>query len=364
VGALRRVATIALFDVRRAYGSPLALVNLVLVPVVAALGLVALVGPSDRQHRELVVVDEVGGPAAVAYVEALAAVPYAVVPMSRQQAAGAVSGGGRRVAVVLPAGFGASGQPDAFALEVLSRDGDESDAVMAHVGWARAVAARAAEGLPASGSVIVREAPRGVAHGREAVSMRLAFAVFVVVALYVLIGRGAVFQRERTAGRLARTVATGVPYVEVVAALVVGLLLVGAMQAGLFFATTGAVGLPWFDGGVVPFVVTVAATLLAVAGLSAAVTGFARTEAQVQVWTYAAPTLFAMLGGAFWPLDGSPAPLQQAARLSPMYWSLEALAAGTVYDGWPSQVMPVSVLVLVGVVGMVAGVQALRRAKV
>jgi hypothetical protein len=363
VGGLRRVATIALFDVMRAYGSTGALINLVLVPVVAALGLMTLFGSSQGQHRELVVVDEDGGPVAGAFVDALAAVPYAVVTLSRQEAADAVSAGARRVAVVLPAGFGATAQPGAFALEVLGRDGDEADAAMAHVGWPRVVAARAAEGQPPAGAVLTLEAPRGGEHHRDVASMRLAFAVFVVVALYVSIGRGATFQRERSAGRLARTVATGVPYVEVVAALVVGLLLVGGVQAAVFFVATAAVGLPWLAGGSAAFVVTVAATLVAVAGVAAAVTGFARTEAQVQVWTFAAPTLFAMLGGAFWPLDGSPGALQQAARLSPMYWSLDALAGGVVYEGWPSQVVPVSVLVLVAVVGMVAGVQALRRTR-
>lgn len=364
MGALRRVATITSFELQRAFASPFALVQLVVVPVVAALALVTLFGATDERYRELVVVDEDGGRAAAAFVDALAAVPYEVVPMTRPQAAAAVSVGDRRAAVVLPAGFGAGGQPGAFALEVLSRDGDEPAAVSSHVGWALAVAGRAAQGLPVTGSVIAREAPRGAAHGRDVANMRLAFAVFVVASLFVLIGRGAAFQRERAAGRLARTVATGVPYVEVVAALVAGLLLVGVVQAVAFFATTAAFGLPWLDGGAVAFVVTVAATLLAAAGVSAAVTGFARTEAQVQVWTYAAPTLFAMLGGAFWPLDASSPLLQQAARLSPVSWSLETFAGGLVYAGWSTQVVPASVLMLIGVVGMVAGVQALRRARV
>lgn len=362
MAALRRVFVIALFDVVRAYAKPLAMLNLVVVPVVAALGLVALFGSSGQSAPPaLVVVDEDGGPVAAAYLDALASVPYTVVPMARAEATEAVAAGDRRVALVVPPGFGADG---AYDLEVLGRGGGQDDVLAALAGWPRVVAARAAAGLPAAGPLVERETPRGGVHASDSGAMRLAFAVFVTIALLVLVARGAAFQRERDEGRLARTVVTGVPFREVIAALVVGLLIVGVVQAVAFFATTAALGMPWFAGGALPFVVTVASTLLAVAGMAAAVTGFTRTEAQVLVVSYTAPSLFAMLGGAFWPLDAAPATLQQAARLSPVFWSLEALEGGSVYAGWSLQVVPVAVLVLVGVVGMVAGVQALRRAKV
>ena len=361
MATLRRVLTIALFDLRRAYAKPLALLVLVVVPALAALGLVTLVGAvtGPAAPATLVVVDEDGGPQAAAYVEALEAVPFTVVPFGRQQAADAIAAGWLRFAVVVPRGFGARGGHD---LEVLGRAEDLGEASPAIAGWARAVAGRVAAGLPPAGPLSEREAPRGGAFDGDAIPMRLAFAVFAIASLLVLIGRGAALQRERAQGRLARTVASGVPASEVIGAFVVALLIAGGVQALAFFGTTAALGMPWFAGGVASFLATVSATLLAVAGLAAAITGFARTEAQVMVWSYVTPSLLAMLGGAFWPLDSSPATLQQVARLSPVYWSLEALAGGTIYAGWSSQVGPLAMLALIGVVGMVAGVQALRRA--
>ena len=361
MAALRRVLAIALLDLRRAYAKPLALVVLVLLPALAALGLVALVGAVSGPTAPpvLVVVDEAGGPAAAAFVDALEAVPFTVVPSGRRPATEAVAAGQLRFAVVVPAGFGRDG---VFDLEVLGRVEDLGDGEPAIAGWARAVAGRLAAGLPAAGPLSEREAPRGGAPTSDAVPMRLALAVFVLASLTILIARGAAFQRERAAGRLARTVASGVPASEVVAAFVVALLIAGGVQALAFFGTTAALGMPWFAGGVGALLATVVATLLAVAGLAAAITGFARTEAQVMVWSYIAPSLLAMLGGAFWPLDASPAALQQIARLSPVYWSLQALEGGTVFAGWSTQVGPLALLALVGVVGMVAGAQALRRA--
>lgn len=362
MAALRRVLVIALFDVARAYAKPLAILYVVVVPVVAALAIATLFASGARTAPpELAVVDEDGGPQAAAFRDALASVPYTVMPMGRDEAVDAIASGDRRWAVVIPAGFGASGGYD---LELLERPGDPGVEAPAVAGLARAIAARTAGGHPTAGPLVSREAPRGGPHDGDVATMRLAYAVFVAILLFVLIGRGASFQRERAAGRLARTVATGVPLREVVASLVVALLIVGAVQAVAFFGATAALGLPWFAGNLGPFAATVAATLLAVAGLAAAITGFARTEAQVQVWSYNAPSLFAMLGGAFWPLDSAPATLQYAARLSPVYWSLEALAGGSVYAGGSAQLVPVAMLVLVGVVGTVAGVQALRRAAI
>ncbi len=360
MAAFRRVLVIALFDLRRAYAKPLALLLLVVMPGLAALGLVAIAGSmGGGAPPVLVVVDESGGPAATAYREALAAVPFTVVPARRQEARDWIAAGGLHYAVVVPAGFGPRGGYD---VEVLARGDEAPNAEPPMVGWARAVAGRVAAGLPPTGALSERETPRGGTDDGDAVPMRLAFAVFLVVSLLVLIGRGAAFQRERLEGRLARTVAAGARASEVLAAFVVSLLVAGGLQAVAFFGATGALGMPWFAGGAASFVATVTGTLLAVAGIAVAITGFARTAAQVLVWSYVAPSLVAMLGGAFWPIDGAPAALQQLARLTPAYWSLEALAGGTVYAGWSTQVGPLAMLALVGIVGMVAGVQALRRA--
>jgi len=69
----------------------------------------------------------------------------------------------------------------------------------------------------------------------------------------------------------------------------------------------------------------------------------------------------AMAGGAFFPLEIAPAALQQLARINPVYWAVEALVGGMIFDGVASQFVPLSVLILVGVMSMIIGVQGLRR---
>lgn len=368
MAAPRRIALMALLELRRAYGTLRGFAGLVVLPILAAFALVALFSASGSTVAPVVlVVDEDGGAQAAAYLEALALVPFDVRTATREEALIAVADGERALAVVVPVGFGAVADgpaEDAFGLELLVPEGVDPAVARAAAAWPRAVAARLATGAPPAGPVFARTSPSDAGDPAFFVATRLAFVAFVVFALVLLIGRGAAFHRERASGRLARTVVTGVPMREVVAAHVVSLLGVGTVQAVAFFGATALLGIPWFAAGAAPLVVAVGATLIAAAGLASAVTGFARTVAQVQVWSYGAPSLFAMLGGAWWPLDTAPGVMQQAARLSPVFWSLEAFEGGAIYAGWATQVVPVAVLVGVGVLGFVAGVQALRRVEV
>src|SRR5690606_7697942 len=96
-------------------------------------------------------------------------------------------------------------------------------------------------------------------------------------------------------------------------------------------------------------------------GLAICLSGLTRSATLVQGLSGGVPPLLAMIGGAFFPLEAAPAALQQAARLNPVYWAMELLAEGYIYQGVVSQLMPLTVLVLIGVLGTVIGIQGLRR---
>lgn len=188
-----------------------------------------------------------------------------------------------------------------------------------------------------------------------------AFGVYLVFSLAALIAQAGTIHDEAEEGRLRRIVALGIPYREIVAAHLVSIGLIGLIQAGLIVAITWALGLPWFARGWAAILPPFLASIFACAGMAVAVAGLVRDAGMRQAISGGAPSLLALLGGAFFPLDVAPANVQRLATVNPFYWSMEALDGGLAYQGWASQAGPVAVLILVGVLGLVVGGQALRR---
>ena len=123
----------------------------------------------------------------------------------------------------------------------------------------------------------------------------------------------------------------------------------------------GGLGAPWLASGWAPLMLSIAGALAACGGMAVAVSGLARSDGQVQLISSALPALLALTGGVFFSLEAAPPALQRLARLNPFYWYARVLEEGFLYCGPAGQAGPVGVLVLVGVLGIVVGVQGLRR---
>lgn len=359
MGSLGRIATMVRWTVRRTFRSPSDLVWLVLMPV--GLGLVisyVLTGIVTVRPPEAVVVNEDGTAAAERLIDALERTPFQVHLASRDQVMEQLAQGELERALVVPDGFAQSVEAGAPQLEVL-RAGGASEGLLAP--RAKAIAAAMARGAALPGAWIQHETPRGTVADDSFPRLRIVFGVYLLFALTALINRATALHRERKAGLLQRTLEMGIPHGEVIIASAVSLILVGLLQAAVVLAITGALGVPWLAAGGTAIAVAVLGHLVASSGLAMALAGFARTEGQLQLFAGGAPSLLAMLGGAFMPLELAPASIQKAAVLNPFYWAMEALDGGFVYQGWASQAGPLAVLILVGVVGTVVGVQGFRR---
>lgn len=208
---------------------------------------------------------------------------------------------------------------------------------------------------------IVHQPPRGTLSEEEYGRLRTSFGMYLVFALMALVTRSIAFHEERGRGTLQRTIGLGVPYAEVVAAHMASIVGVGVMQSVVVVAVTGALGAPWLASGWLSLAIAIGASLFVCAGLATAVSGWARGEGELQLIVGAVPSLLAMTGGVFFPLDAAPVLLQQLARVNPFYWCVQVLNEGFLYGGAGSQAAPAGVLVLMGVLGTVLGIQGLRR---
>ena len=210
-------------------------------------------------------------------------------------------------------------------------------------------------------AIVVYASPRGDTDESGLVRLRMTFAVYMVFAFAALFSRSGALHQEYAEGTLQRTVAGGVAYGEIVAAHVAAVFLVGLVQAAVVVTLTSLLGTPWLMAGWGVLALTIGGTLLVAAGLAIGLSGLTRSATVMQGLSGSLPPLLGMMGGAFFPLEAAPAGLQQAARVNPVYWTMELLAEGYVYRGAAGQMMPLAVLVLIGILGAVIGIQGLRR---
>ncbi|WP_324716675.1 ABC transporter permease [Carboxydochorda subterranea] len=358
MGVLKRIATMAGWTVLRTSQSVADLVWLVVMPI--AFGVIIsliLAGAGAVKPPRAVVVNEDGTETVERLIRALATTPFDVQLAGRDEAMKQIAGGHVETALVVPAGFAASIAAGAPRLEVLQAGGSAGGLLVTR---AKAIAAALARGEALPETLVAIETPRPTGDASPFTRVRVVFGVYLLFGLTASIQRTAALHRERKAGLLQRVLSTGVPYGEVIAAFMASIFLIGLLQAAVVLAVTGLLGTPWLAAGPGAIALPVLGSLFAGSGLAVALSGFVRSEAQVQLLG-SAPPLLAVLGGAVMPLELTPAGVQKLAVFNPFYWAMEALEGGFVYRGWESQAGPLAVLLLVGVVGMVVGVQALRR---
>ena len=129
------------------------------------------------------------------------------------------------------------------------------------------------------------------------------------------------------------------------------------MQAVIFMTVTGLLGTPWLATGWLSVALPVLGAIVAAAGISIGIAGFVHSDGLLQMIGGGGPSLLALLGGAFFPLDVAPAGVQRLAVINPVYWAMEALTGGYVYQGFVESSDPVGRAPLDRRPGMVIGVQ-------
>lgn len=338
---------------------PLSFIWTVVLPLVFALAVGLLFASGGDNPPTVIVVDEDRSSEAAALIAGLRATPFDVRLRAREEASEVLVAGRADVAIVIPAGFGQSVREGRPRLAILHGPGYEPGGAEAR---ARALARALARGQSLGPLPVVEEGPRPTADPDDFPLLRTVWGVYVMFVLATLLQAGATLHDERRLGTLPRTLVLGVPYGAVIAGHGLAMVLLGILQAAVFFAVSGAAGVPWLAAGPVAIGLPALGVILAGSGLGMAIMGLARSAAQVRNAAIILAPSLGMLGGAFWPLDVVPATMQQAGRVSPVYWSMEAIREAFAYAGpGAGQALPLAVLLLFTTLGLAAGVYGLRR---
>jgi len=393
---MRAALLIAAKDLRERIRDRTALI----VAVVAPFGLAAILGtviPSGDGSLDLRygIVDLDGSEVSAAFrsgpLEGIADAGFAeVTDLPDADAAGAaVDAGDIDAAFVIPAGFGEAVQgrggteielvvsaDAAIAGQVGRAIGErfvaELDAirlsvatVLAAGGAARTeadvaeLAAQAAAAMSEAPPILVEQASTEVAQldsrSYYAASMAIFFLFFTAQfgPLSLL--------TERHQGTLARLVAAPIHPGAIVLGKALGSFLLGIVATTvLVVASTLILGARWGDPLGVGLLVLAAVT--AATGITAVVTTLARSEAQADGLNSIVAVSLAVLGGTFIPLSQAPELLGQLSFLTPHAWFLDGLNELSVPSaGAGAVLMPVSVLLVLGVVTGAIGLARARR---
>ncbi|MFZ4812334.1 MAG: ABC transporter permease [Ilumatobacteraceae bacterium] len=316
-------------------------------PLVLAVVFGLLLGGTTSFSVTIGVADADGSAISTPFTEGLlsnvsADSPVTFVAVTADDARRAVDDGDVDAAIVVPAGFGdAVASGSAASLEVLR---DPAKQVSGEI--ARSIAQQYTAGVGARVLAAVTSASLGAPVGADALgdfqdSAATAYtevapgggtldattyfgASMSILFLFFTVSFAArSITAERRSGLVPRMLAAAARPADIVAGKVAAVAILGL--AG--FITVWAVTSLAFDaswGAVAPVIVTMVATVLAIAGVSTFVCGFARTEQQADAYTSAVTFLLALLGGNFVGPGTSPDALRRIAAFTPNGQSLDA----------------------------------------
>lgn len=381
---MRRALLVARVDLRRRLRNRSALVTALVGPLALAAIFGVLVGGADGGALRVGIADADGSPTSAAIADGLVgarAEGVEFVALAPGAVRAAVEDDEVGAALVLGDGLeGALAAGGPSALSVIRRaDAQISGGVALAVargieGRARqvrlSVATAAASGTAPDAATIAaaRAAPAPWTLDEQALggsevsapayygaSMAILFLFFTVAyAPRSLIG-------ERHDGTLARILATPTRLAEVV----VGKTLAVGILAFAGFCTVWAVTTVVFDarwGAPGAVVVLIAATVLALAGVSMLVSSLARTEQGADIAASVVTFTFALLGGSFVTPGAAPELLQRLALLTPNGWALRAFTdVSADAAGIGSIASTVGVLIVLGAVAGAIGLLRIAR---
>ncbi|HSO23737.1 MAG TPA: ABC transporter permease [Chondromyces sp.] len=349
---MRRIAVIALHDLRLTFADRGAVLWMFLLPLVFAtfFGLVTGGGSDPADARAAVtVVDNDGGVVARRLVEELAGQGVTVEEMSQEERAASES---IVRTLVIPAGFSEgvlSGEQQTLLLEKEPGSSDEAALVI----QARTLAAvtrvigrvvEAAQGLEAADAVS-GEAFTGAVVPEDAVTVETRFAgraairpsgfaqsipgmAVMFVMLVALTYGSATISAERENGQLRRLVTTPASRAEIAAGKIGGRFAVAAVQITAFVLVgVAADHLFGVDIGDRPLQVWLVLLLfgLVVAPLGVALGGWFKDPDRAANIGVMATMAMAAFGGCWWPIEVVSKPLKTVALMLPTGWAMRTL---------------------------------------
>lgn len=162
-----------------------------------------------------------------------------------------------------------------------------------------------------------------------------------------LVGLSGAMAYERERGTLKRLLTTPTSRLTYFSATIFGQVLIAFAQVSLLMIF-GALVLkaPWLNRPFPTFLLLLS-FLLASAGLGALIGSFVKTESQASGMSPAIGMIFALLSGAWFPIELFPKVMQNAAKILPTYWGMQGLKDILISNKPIEQILP-TIAVLLG----------------
>ncbi len=179
--------------------------------------------------------------------------------------------------------------------------------------------------------------------------------------LITLIGTSAVLVNERIGGTLRRLLVTPTQKATIMAGRIVGRLSQGLLQMALLIGAGALLfGVNWGNSPAA-LILVVTAFGLAATALGLLLGALARTRSQASGLTIMFSMVLAALGGAWWPLEITPASYQTAVQILPTTWAMKGFTGVIVRGHGVAEVLPVvGVLLLFALVFFAVGLWRFR----
>ena len=176
-----------------------------------------------------------------------------------------------------------------------------------------------------------------------------------------LLGASGLFAAERALGTLRRLMVTPTRRSSFLTGAISGQFLMALVQMAILIAFgVFVLHIPW---GRAPVALAVTLVTFALSGvaLGTALGTFVKTESQASNLSIMIGMVMALLGGAWWPMELFPPGLQQAVKVLPTTWAMDALTDITMRGGGLADILPnAAVLLGFAVVFFIIGVRRFR----
>lgn len=196
-------------------------------------------------------------------------------------------------------------------------------------------------------SIIKKHAPEATAPTPANGFSQSSPGQLVAWSLITFIGGAAVLADERVRGTLRRLAVMPVSRATIIGGRILGRYSMGLVQMAILIVVGVTVfGVDW-DRNPAALVLVVLAFALSATSLGLMVSTFVRTPAQATSATLALSMLLSALGGAWWPLEGTPLAYQAVVKIFPTTWAMIGFTNIIVRGGGVISILPqVGVLLL------------------
>jgi ABC-2 type transporter. len=166
---------------------------------------------------------------------------------------------------------------------------------------------------------------------------------------------------EKRRGTWGRLMSSPIKKYEIISGYLTGIILEGFIQIGLLISLSIILFKTSWGNSFLGLAIVVLALMFAMTGIGLMLTGSVKTYGQLQAIGPLVIFPTSMLSGIFWPVEIMPSYLQNIAAIMPQYWAIDGMKKLLLSNfSFNMLIKPVSILVIIGLITMGAGMRALK----